>query len=168
MLQYIHWLHSSEWRLTCTETAPSQKSTHFLNFPWQQQTLHTRGARGLQLKQGLSLRETTAEDGLQLSHLSTVSSLSSFFLVYFVGLCVVCLYMTQKHTRIQISFFLSYTHTNIHTHTPTSRITRESVQTLLLSHKAPTVPWSTRLLRYTWHTRTHTHTHTHTHTPTAH
>lgn len=40
--------------------------THFLTFPWQQQTLHTRGARGLQLKQGLSLREAAAEDGLRL------------------------------------------------------------------------------------------------------
>lgn len=44
--------------------------TRFLHFPWKQQTLHSRGARVLQLKQGLSLSGTSDEDGLSLPLIS--------------------------------------------------------------------------------------------------
>lgn len=136
--------------------------THFPTFPWQQQTLHTRGARGLQLKQGLSLRETTAEDSLRLSLISLQSLRCLFFFSSFF--LILSLFCHSRHGPSQ-----THTHTSylplmlLQAHTPTSRITRVSVQALLLSHKAPTVPWSTGLLRYTWPLHTYTHTLTYTH-----
>lgn len=136
--------------------------THFPTFPWQQQTLHTRGARGLQLKQGLSLRETTAEDSLRLSLISLQSLRCLFFFLFLPHFVFVLSLSPRPLTN-------THTHTSylplmlLQAHTPTSRITRVSVQALLLSHKAPTVPWSTGLLRYTWPLHTYTHTLTYTH-----
>lgn len=92
--------------------------TRFLYFPWKQQTLHSRGARGLQLKQGLSLRGTTDEDGLSLP----LISLQFFCFSFLIYLCLwfVTLFMTpQIRTHILTSCSLSYKQTH------TSRITRE-------------------------------------------
>lgn len=106
--------------------------TCFLTFPWQQQTLHTRGARGLQLKQGLSLRDTAAEDGLRLP---LHPLLLSFF--FFLGLFSLYPHLPPFSFA---NFFMALSQTDtpsvvlsvcacvwIETQTPPFRITREGV-----------------------------------------
>lgn len=153
-------VYPAECRLTRKETvrthAHTQKKalTYFLTFPWQQQTLHTRGARGLQLKQGLSLRESSAEDSPHFLLLN---------LPCFVCICWPLYLHTHTHThayctRHCISPYLAL----VQAHTPNSKITRQSIQVFLVPHKALTVPWSAGLLWYTrpLHTQTRARTHT--------
>lgn len=106
-VQYIHRLHCTKWRLTCTETAPSlalkkkKNCTYFLPFPWQQQTLHTRGARGLQLKQELSLGKMDPDS----QSLPLVSCFMSFTFISL--LCWSChVSHTRAHTHIHAFVFL--------------------------------------------------------------
>lgn len=83
------WLGCADEKLTCTEAAPS-KVTHFITFPWQQQTLHTKGARGQKLKQGLSLPESAAEDGLGVPVYLFIFPLSSSFTFSALSLSARC------------------------------------------------------------------------------
>lgn len=144
---------------TCTHSKKKKALTYFLTFPWQQQTLHTRGARGLQLKQGLSLRESSAEDSLHTLFLH-------FLLLNLPCFVCICqpLYL-HTHTRTHCTHCISPYLALAQAHTPNSKITRQSIQVFLVSHKALTVPWSAGLLWYTRPLHTQTHARTHTHRP---
>lgn len=112
----------------------------------------------MQLKQGLSLRDTAAEDGLRLP---LHPLLLSFFL--FSGLFSLYPHLPPFSFA---NFFMALSQTNTpsvvlsvcararvcvdrNTNTALQDNKRGCSQTFLLSHKDPTVPWSSRLLGHT-------------------
>lgn len=159
----MHWLHGAMQRPTCTETAPSQKKKLSLTFP----LFHGNSRHCIpEVHVGCSLNKGSVLERPQLKIVfDSLSSLYSLSVVFFF-------FLFLPHFVFVLSLSprpLTNTHTSylplmlLQAHTPTSRITRVSVQALLLSHKAPTVPWSTGLLRYTWPLHTYTYTLTYTH-----
>lgn len=160
----MHWLHGAMQRPTCTETAPSQKKKLSLTFP----LFHGNSRHCIpEVHVGCSLNKGSVLERPQLKIVfDSLSSLYSLSVVFFFSsfFLILSLFCLSRHGPSQ-----THTHTSylplmlLQAHTPTSRITRVSVQALLLSHKAPTVPWSTGLLRYTWPLHTYTHTLTYTH-----
>lgn len=114
---------------------------------------------------GCSSNKGSVLESPQLKTLSTLFFCTFFFLIYLVLYAFVGLYIctrTHPHTYCTqhcVSPYLAL----VQAHTPNSKITRQSTQVFLVSHKALTVPWSAGLLWYTrpLHTQTCARTHTH-------
>lgn len=100
----LHQVEADLYRNCPLSRSQKKEKPHLLSpFPWQQQTLHTRGARGLQLKQELSLRKMD----LNSQSLPFVFCFMSFT---FISLLCWSFHVTHTHTQTCLSLCLVQTH----------------------------------------------------------
>lgn len=105
---WLHWvrlLHFDRLPLLTKKTL-----AHFLTFPWQQQTLHTRGARGLQLKQSSVLeRPVLLLVPLIFQQFVFLNPTSRFI---FPGCSALCLLKNTYLPQVLLSF-IHWKHTHL-------------------------------------------------------